>query len=167
MPSGLAPTTGTNTYAVVINNNGSTIRGTLAISAAQPDIFTSTDGPGGRARVFNVTNPMVMIFPTEPFTVTSQNDQGQTVATVLRIILTGVRNAQNSQVTVRINSTDLSGDAILFVGPTSTPGFDQIDVRLPASLAGAGDVPVIITVSISGQTFTSRPADSAPRIQIN
>ena len=40
------------------------------------------------------------------------------------------------------------------------------DALLPASLAGAGDVPVIVTVVTTAGTFTSRPADTAPHITI-
>lgn len=165
VPIGLAPTTGTNTYPVVINNNGNLIRSTITIQAAQPDIFTSTNDAGGRAQALNITNSLSAGTP-EPFTVTSPNSTGQQVATVLRFIVTGVRNATASQTTVRIGTTDITGAAVLFVGPTDTPGFDQVDVQLPASLAGAGDVPVIISVTINGVTYTSRPADTAPHIQI-
>ncbi len=166
VPIGLAATTGTNTYPVVINNNGAVIRSTITILPAQPDIFTR-DGATNRALVFNATSGTMMI---EPFTVTTSvatTSGTQTVPTVLQIVLTGVRNVQASQVTVRIKETDITGTAIKLVAPTDTPGFDQINVELPASLAGAGDSTVIVTVTISGQTFTSRPADSAPRIQIN
>lgn len=165
VPPGLAPTSGTNTYPVVINNNGNLIRTTVTIQAAQPDVFSNILGPGGRASVLNVTNPLSNGTP-EPFTVTSPNQSGQTVATVLRIMLTGVHNVTASQVTVRIGTTDLTGTAILFVGPTDTPGLDQIDVQLPGSLAGAGDVPVVVSVVINGVTYTSRPADTASRILI-
>jgi uncharacterized protein (TIGR03437 family) len=166
VPIGLAATTGTNTYPVVINNNGSIIRSTIQINPTQPDIFSTTNDAGGRALVLNVTNPAT---PTpEPFTVTSLNSSGATVPTVLQIMLTGVRNVARNQVTVRIGTTDITGEAnILFVGPTDMPGVDQINVQLPASLAGAGDVPIIVSVTISGVTYTSRPADSAPHITIN
>jgi len=40
-------------------------------------------------------------------------------------------------------------------------------VALPASLAGAGDVPVIITVTKTGGPFQSRAAATAPKIKIN
>jgi uncharacterized protein (TIGR03437 family) len=166
VPPGLAATTGTNTYPVVINNNGNLIRTTITILPAQPDIFTSTNDAGGRANVRNITNSLDPVGTPEPFTVTSLNAQGQMVPTVLRIFTTGLRNATASQVTVRIGTTDLSGAAVLSVRPTDTPGIDQVDVQLPASLAGAGDVPVIISVTINGVTFTSRPSDSAPRILI-
>jgi uncharacterized protein (TIGR03437 family) len=170
VPPGIPATAITTTYPVVINNNGSVIRSTVQILPAQPDIFTSTQGPGGRAFVFNVTNPLVET--AEPFTVTTTylNAQGQVVTepTKLRIVLTGVRGVTKAQVSVRIGTTDLTGAAILTDAlPRDMPGFYQIDVQLPASLAGAGDVPIIVTVTINGQVLTSRPADTAPRITIN
>ena len=152
------------------------------MNAAQPDIFTSTNGAGGRAAALNVTNPCVAS-PGEPFAVTTTRPKGsgsgdctsaetETVPTRLLIMLTGIRNAPTNTITVRIGTTDILGTAdvttgpIKFSGASNTPGFDQIIVELPASLAGAGDVPVIVTVVTSGGTFTSRPADSAPHITI-
>jgi uncharacterized protein (TIGR03437 family) len=163
---GLAATSGTATYPIVINNNGSVIRSTIQINPAQPDIFSTTNDAGGRAIVLNVTNPAM---PTpEPFTVTSLNSSGATVPTILQIMLTGVRGVARTQITVRIGTTDITGEAnILLVGPTDMPGVQQINVQLPASLAGAGDVPIIVTATINGVAFTSRPADTAPHITIN
>ncbi len=94
-----------------------------------------------------------------------------TVPAVLRIILTGVRGVTKAQITVRIGTTDLTGAAILTDavprGSNQIPGFYQIDVQAPASLAGAGDVPVVVTVTKDSVTTSSRAADTAPRIQIN
>lgn len=171
VPPGLTPTTGTVTYPVVINNNGTTIRSTIQISITQPDIFVMTDNFGSnRAAVLNITNPLSAGSP-EPFSVTTTfvNSSGQTETdpTILRIFLTGIRRiTDKSQVTVTIGTTTLSGTAIVQVMQSDLPGTDQIDVTLPATLAGAGDVPVIVTVT-NGGTFTSRAADTAPRIRIN
>jgi uncharacterized protein (TIGR03437 family) len=169
--------------AVNIFNNGALIRTSVLLNVAQPDIFTSTNGAGGRAAVLNVTNPCIAP-PGEPFAVTTTRPAGsgttgdctsaqtETVPTQLLIMLTGVRGITvASAVTVRIGTTDIVGTADsatspVKIGPSNTPGFDQITVTLPASLAGAGDVPVIVTVTSGGTTFTSRPADSAPRITI-
>ena len=167
VPVGLAPS-GTNGYPVVVNNNGAVIRSTLQVVAAQPDIFAIPMGPGGRAVVCNVTNMLISNCMGEPFSVMSTDSSGNTVPTVLEINLTGVRKAQPSQVKVTIGTVDITGDAITLVGPnTNMFGHDRIDVKLPASLAGAGDVPIIVTVTISGQTFSSRPAEAAPHITIN
>lgn len=166
VPPGLVPLTGTNTYPLVINNNGALIRSTIQIVGAQPDIFTK---PGtGRAMVFIVTNPFVeMAEPAGGFPVTSVNNTGATVPTVLRIVLTGARNIAASAITVTIGTTDLSGTAIVTNSvPRDAPGFDQIDVQIPASLSPSCNVPVIVKITLNGQTFTSRPAGTAPIISI-
>jgi hypothetical protein len=188
VPPGLIANTGTATYAVVINNNGTLLRSTLHLLPILPDIFTSTGGAGGRADVTNVTNALLAVGTPEPFTVTTTymrtNAQGQvetvTEPTILRIFLTGINNlvkttaagtatvrGQTATVTVRIGNTAITGNEILRITPTDTAGFDQLDVRLPAGLAGAGDVPIIVEVTLNNVTYTSRPADTAPRIQIN
>jgi uncharacterized protein (TIGR03437 family) len=164
---------------VVVFNNGALIRTSVVLNPVQPDIYTSTNGTGGRAAVLNVTNPCVA--PSgEPFTVTTTRPAGsgttgvctsaqtETAPTRLLIMLTGLRPpaGTTATVTVRIGTTDLTGTSIISFGPSNTPGFDQIIVELPASLAGAGDVPVIVSVVAGGTTFTSRPADTAPHITI-
>lgn len=188
VPPGLtAPSTTDITLPIVIfnRNNGTVIRARIPIVPAQPDIASSTAGPGGRAAVFNVTNPCTA-GTAEPFNVTTVRPKGgvcnatdtETVPTVLEIILTGVRNATKAQVKVTIGTTDITGDAITFAGTkdvtgtntpaTDTPGIDQINVALPATLAGAGDVPIVVSVTIGSQTFTSRPKeDTPPKITIN
>ena len=47
------------------------------------------------------------------------------------------------------------------------PGFNVINFTLPASLAGAGDVPIQVSFSRAGLVTVSRPADTAPHITIN
>ena len=164
-------TTGVKT--VVVNSRmggGIQLKGFLQIVAAQPDIFTTTNDAGGRAAVVNVTNPMVRT--PEPFSVTSTDGSGNTVPTVLEISLTGVRTVAAAEVKISIvtasGTTDIAGDSILLVSPNrEMPGWDVIQFRLPASLAGAGDVPIIVTVIKGGGTFSSRPAATAPHITIN
>jgi uncharacterized protein (TIGR03437 family) len=177
VPPGL--TSSTTAAPVVIFNNGALIRTSLLLNPAQPDIFTSTNGAGGRAAALNITNPCIAP-PGEPFTVTTTRPQGsgttgdctsaqtETAPTRLLIMLTGLRvpAALNPVVTVRIGTTDLTGTAIVSFSASNTPGFDQVIVDLPATLAGAGDVPVIVSVVAGGVTFTSRPADTAPHITI-
>jgi uncharacterized protein (TIGR03437 family) len=177
VPPGLA--TSATALPVVIFNNGAVIRTSVLLNAVQPDIFTSTNAAGGRAAVVNVTNPCVA--PSgEPFAVTTTRPAGsgttgnctssstETAATRLLILVSGLRPpaGTTATVTVRIGTTDLTGASIISFGPSNTPGFDQIIVELPASLAGAGDVPVIVSATAGGTTFTSRPAESAPRITI-
>jgi uncharacterized protein (TIGR03437 family) len=167
VPIGLATTSGTSTYPVVINNNGTIINSSVQIISAQPDIFSSTNGAGGRARVFNVTNPLLGVGTPEPFTVmtTITNPDGTTTttATVLRVFLTGVRGATVGSITVTVGTTQINGSAIVNVKPTNTPGIDQIDFTLPSTLDKAGDVPISVTVnSVSSRTG----AGNAPMILI-
>lgn len=158
-------------YNVVINNNGTLIRSQIRIVAAQPDIVSSTNGAGGRASATNVTNPLLAMGTPEPFTVTTTytgaDGQPRTDPTRLRFILTGIRNATDAAVTVRIGTIVITGDANIDVTRSTTPGFDQLDVLLPATLAAAGDVPVIIEVNLGSVITASRPTETAPRITIN
>jgi uncharacterized protein (TIGR03437 family) len=186
VPPGLKAQTASATYPVVITiRNGAgvrTVRTTLQVVAAQPDIFTITDSFGSnRAAVTNVTNPLLAVGTPEPFTVKTTyvdgNGQSVTAQTILRVVLTGVRDpAQNPVVglanttfTVRVGTTDITGTTSIprAAQATDMPGVFTLDFVLPDSLAGAGDVPIIVTVTTGGATFTSRPADTAPRTRIN
>jgi len=183
LPAALATQTGTNTSRVVINiNEGGavrTVRSVLQIVPAQPDIYSSTNGPGGRAVISNVTNPLLAMGTPEPFTVTTTyvNGQGQTVTepTLLRVMLTGVRGIPRGAITVRLvradgTITDIApGDQIPRdpMAIDNLPGAFTLDFRLPATLAGAGDVSIIVSVNSGGQTLTSRPVETAPRFRIN
>ena len=160
MPVSLAPGLGT----VVVNNNGTVFRGYVQIVPAQPDIFTSTNGPGGTAIVCNVTNPTLPGCVTGPFSVTSPDSTGMLVPTVLEIYLTGVRYVAASEAKVTIGTTDII--PTLVRPNTNMLGYDFMTITLPASLAGSGPVPIVVTVTKSG-TFTSRSADTAPKITIN
>ncbi len=163
VPRGLATTTGTNTVPVVINVRTATgvrtIRSLMQIAAAQPDIATTTGSAGGRAIAFNVTNPLAIM--PEPFSVTSPNAAGTVGPTVVRLMLTGLpRNTTTSQVTVRLvkvsdnTQTDITPTDILAFRTDDFPGLEQLEFRLPATLAGAGDVAV--TVIFTGNV-QSRP----------
>ena len=144
-------------------NTDTLIRGQVQIVPGQPDIFAVA----GRAAASNITNPLLP--PTfEPFNVTSTDGSGATVPTVIELSVTGLRNALAAEVSVTVGTTAIPAAQILAVKPNlKMPGWDSIDFTLPSSLAGAGDVPVIVTFTRAGFTATSRPADSAPKIHIN
>jgi hypothetical protein len=116
----------------------------------------------------NVTNPNT---PTaEPFSVTSTDATGATVPTVIQLNVTGVRFALKTDITVTVGTTVINGDGIVLVQPDpEMPGFDIIQFTLPASLAGAGDVPVQVTFNRTalGISTVSRPPETAPHITIN
>ena len=135
-------------------NTDTLIRGLLQLTPAQPDIFTMA---GNRAAALTVAG-----LP-EPFNVTTDGNP-----TVISLRVTGVRLATAAEVTVTVGTTAITGTGIVSVRPnTSNAGFDIIDFALPASLAGAGDVPVQVTVTKTTAITVSRPADTAPHITIN
>jgi hypothetical protein len=161
MPIGLA--NGLGTVAINVLDSGANTdtlhRGLVQIFTGQPDIFTSTNDAGGRAMAFNVTNNQ---HTPEPFSVTTG-----TAATIIELNLTGVRFAAPAEITVTVGTTTITGTSIVAVRPNpDMPGFDIINFTLPASLAGAGDVPIQVTFT-RGATTQSRPAATAPRITIN
>ncbi len=148
---------------VVINNNGIVVRGTITVTSAQPDIFSTTMDAGGNAIVFDVTNPLNPINKTgQPISVMSTDSGGNQVATVLQISLTGVRFVTAATVTVTIGTTDIVGATFVGSNP-EMPGFDMVNVTLPSTLAGAGDVPIFVKTGGA----SSRPLESAPHVNIS
>ena len=78
-----------------------------------------------------------------------------TVPTVIDLSVTGLRNALTAEVSVTLGTTVLPAAQILVVKPNlKMPGWDSIDFALPSSLAGAGDVPVIVTFTRGGVSVT-------------
>ncbi len=166
-PPGLFPPGANNiSYPVVINNNGVVSRGTITVVNARPDIFTFSPipAPNGRARIFNVTNT---VFRTEPFAVTTvKRKGGRRVPTVLRVFLTGAEFVNSTDVMIRVGSTVISGTQIRTNSVTREPGVNTFDFTLPAALNGAGDVPIIITITLNGVAYQSRLDDTAPVFRI-
>ena len=158
MPPGLGVGLGT----VVINNNGTVFRGFIQIVTSQPDIFSSTHDAGGRAVVCNVTNTAISGCVIEPFKVTSLDSTGASVATVLELHLSGVRNVVAGETKITIGTTDIIPTSVR--RNTNMYGYDIITFTLPATLV-PGDYPIIVTVTKNG-TFSSREATTAPKIQI-
>jgi uncharacterized protein (TIGR03437 family) len=149
----------TGIATIVVNNNGKVFRGFVPIVVSQPDIYTVPRGAGGRAVVCNRTvagSGCIM----EPFYVTNRG-----AATLLEIHTTGLRGESITEVSVTIGTTSITPTSV--VNNVNFFGEDLVTVALPASLAGAGDVPVIITVTKTGGPFQSRAAATAPRIRIN
>jgi hypothetical protein len=165
VPKGLNSVLAGTTFPVVLNIRGRVLRGSVVLVPAQPDIFTTTNAEGGRAQVVNAFNGT-----PEPFNVFTVRPQDPRAPTILRIFLTGVAGVPltTGVISVRIGSTTLTGTAIR-VAPveTQTPGRYQLDVQIPSTLDNAGNVPIVVTVTLSGTVFSSRAEDTAPRISIN
>jgi uncharacterized protein (TIGR03437 family) len=163
VPIGLAPVTA----PVVINSvdagagTDTMFRGLLQIIPGQPDIGTTTGDAGGRAIAFNITVPGTR--SPEPFSVTTAGQP-----TKIELTLTGVRSAAINEITVTVGTTAIPTANVTRVGPnTNMHGFDIIEFTLPASLAGAGDVPIQVQFVRGNLTTVSRPAATAPHITIN
>jgi uncharacterized protein (TIGR03437 family) len=160
----MPPGTAAGLANVVVNildagaNTDTQIRGLVQITAGQPDIFSSTGDANGRAIARNAST-----LTAEPFDVTTNGNP-----TVIQLTVTGVRFAARTEITVTVGTTVITGDGIVSVTPNrENHGFDFINFALPASLAGAGDVPVQVSFTRGGVTTVSRPAATAPRITIN
>jgi uncharacterized protein (TIGR03437 family) len=160
----MPPGTAAGLANVVVNildagaNTDTQIRGLVQITAGQPDIFSSTGDANGRAIARNANT-----LTAEPFDVTTNGNP-----TVIQLTVTGVRFAARTEITVTVGTTVITGDGIVSVTPNrENHGFDFINFALPASLAGAGDVPVQVSFTRGGVTTVSRPAATAPRITIN
>jgi uncharacterized protein (TIGR03437 family) len=159
VPIGLTP----GTYPLVINNNGTVIRGNITIVAAQPDVFTSTNGPGGRASICNITDPMVPGCVPEPFNVTTApSPGGSPVATVLEVHATGVRGTSPAAISVVIGTTSITPTANR---ANDQPGFDNIIITLPSTVDRGDNLPVVVKVGAA--TSRPTPGDSPPLVKIN
>jgi len=164
VPEGLpSKVDGTTTYPLVLNNNGNVIRTTVTLVPARPDIFRidNVAAPGGRTRAFNVTNTV----PTgEPFTVKTVEIKGGTlVPTILRVYVTGVDSNPVTGISVRIKDQTI---APVTASTQVEPGVWALDFALPAALEGAGESPVIVTVTVGSTTFVSRVDDTTSFIKI-
>lgn len=152
-----------STYPLVLINNGTIMRTTVTLVPAQPDIFNFEGfiGPGGRTKVYNVTN---RVKTTEPFTVkTFQVKPYGHIASRFRLYLTGVSPGMQSAITVRVGSlvVPLLSDPVLV-----EPGVLTLDFSLPPEMTGAGDQPIIIYVVFTGQSSSSRLDDTATKFRI-
>ncbi|HYW74985.1 MAG TPA: DUF4214 domain-containing protein, partial [Pyrinomonadaceae bacterium] len=144
-------------FPIAVNNNGTVFRGAVQIVASQPDIFTSTNGPLGRAVVCNATNPAVCT--PEPFTVTTDDGTGNQVATVLQVSLTGIRHNLGTAITATVGTTVINGTSN---APADLPGTDLFTFVLPSTV-DVGDLPIVITSNAT----SSRDTSTAPNITIN
>ncbi len=165
-PIALSSSTNGTEYEFVINNNGTVMKKNVTIVPARPDIFTTfpNPGPGGRAKLFNVTNT---VRTTEPFTVTTYKLRGgRRVPSRMRIYATGIANTGAPVFIIKIGSVNIQGSAVLTGGVPVEPGVYTVDFELPPTLNGAGDQPIILQIIAGGVTFSSRLDDTAPRVSI-
>lgn len=152
MASGLAQVS-------VLGNGTSVANGIVQVQPSAPGIISANSNGQGVATGY-VQNVQDGIAGPPQFVATYDQQLGQYVAAPIaftiddftggsRLVLvlfgTGFDNATPSNTTVTIGSTAVTID---FAGPQSQyPGEDQINVELPSSLAGSGEVAVQVTVN--------------------
>src|SRR5260370_37104713 len=108
---------------------------------AATTIINNPSGPGGRAVVCNVTNPATPGCLGEPFKITSDDGTGTLVPTVLEIHLTGVRNSPPAAITATIGTTAILATRNIVTDP---PGFDEIDIILPATVNTGPNLTLVV-----------------------
>jgi uncharacterized protein (TIGR03437 family) len=169
VPIGLSAANDGTVYPLVINNNGTVIKGNVTVVAARPDIFTAPAVSiptfpfnGIRTRIFNVTNTVPI---REPFTATTLKYRGsKRVPTVLRLYLTGVNNVNAGSFTIRIGSTTIT--SVLSAATLREPGVYSVDFALPATINGTGDQPIVVSVTTGGVVYNSRLDDTTSFVYI-
>ncbi|HEY2847867.1 MAG TPA: hypothetical protein VGI80_08615, partial [Pyrinomonadaceae bacterium] len=157
VPAGLtAASNGSKSYPFVLINNGIVMRGTMVIVPSRPDIFRldNVAASGGRTKAFNVTN---VVQTREPFvTRTVKIKGGVFVPSTVRFYITGVQGMAPSSIAVRIKDQSV----VVFNVVQIEPGVYGVDVNLTPAMEGQGDSQVVVTVTLSDGTFTSRLDDT-------
>lgn len=148
MPAAAAAGTATVTvYAA----NGATATGTAQIGKVAPALFVINGANVAAATAIRV-NADNSQSPVDVFTcgATAESCTGAPISLAtgpvyLTLYGTGVRN-RTSLDTVKATVGGVDAP-ILFAGPQGTfPALDQVNVQVPASVAGRGNVPIVVTI---------------------
>ncbi len=148
VPNGIAPAA---LVEVVINNNGTNIRGRVRIRDASPGLFTvSGDGNGNvRGQCGKVNTDGTITLSNPPCSVGTE-----TSPNIIRLFGTGWRNAD--KIVVKIGDVELTNSFAGAQPNAPVPGTDIIDAKLTAALAGKTDVDVIVTTTVGSTTTSSK-----------
>ncbi|MGE0887276.1 MAG: hypothetical protein AB7P14_27465 [Blastocatellales bacterium] len=148
VPNGIAPA---ELVEVVINNNGTNIRGRVRIRDASPGLFTvSGDGNGNvRGQCGKVNTDGTITLSNPPCSVGTE-----TSPNIIRLFGTGWRNAD--KIVVKIGDVELTNSFAGAQPNAPVPGTDIIDAKLTAALAGKTDVDVIVTTTVGSTTTSSK-----------
>ena len=140
----------------VKSGDGSTQRGSVTIVDAEPGVFTFNAAGLVAGSIVRATDSGQVLE-----NVYALDGAGNVVAAPVDVsrdqvymvlYATGIRRAPQVQVTVSIGGVDAP---VAYAGAQGFyTGLDQVNVQLPASLAGRGDVPVILSVA-------GKPANTA------
>lgn len=148
----LVPSTAATGEAAVRVLRGDTViaTGTLQISAIAPSLFTanSSGRDAAAALITSTANGQQTTGGIVRLDTTFQQYVPQPIPagsqSVLLLFGTGIRGAAQSTVTATIGDTPVE---VVYSGPQNQyEGLDQVNLRLPASLAGRGEVEVALWV---------------------
>ena len=129
--------TGPGTAGVVVNNGAEMLTGSMIIGPAGPGVFSlDGTGMGNGAMLLGTTWQM------GPFSATTNGQP-----TPVTIFMTGM-DLSSVMPVVSVAGTPV--DVTFFGNAPGYPGLQQVNMMLPASMAGVGRVPV--TVTSNGQT---------------
>jgi len=135
---------------VTVNSNGSSQTSNVQIANVAPGLFTINSSGLAAAYAIRLSGQTQTIEPVYTLSgqggaiVASPISLGASTDTVYLVLYgTGIQAAGISGVQVTINGVNAP---VVFAGPQGlTPGLDQVNVQLPASLAGKGNVNVQLT----------------------
>jgi uncharacterized protein (TIGR03437 family) len=140
----------TGPAVITINAPSGAVTSPVVLNPTAPTLFSANQSGGGVAAGQLVTNKSSGQVTVDIFTCAAGSCTGVPLDvsagnTALVLYGTGIQNrAALSDVTVTIGAQTLTP---FFAGPSGYSGEDQVDVSLPASLAGAGTVNLTVTVA--------------------
>jgi uncharacterized protein (TIGR03437 family) len=126
---------------VVTNSEGFPSKATVELTRTAPGVFTAN----GQAVMLNAETQVASPFDPTDGTLS------------VSIFTTGVRNA--SQLSITIGGELLPIHQIV---PSTFPGLDEIHVRLPSTLRGAGTAPVLVSADGVNSNFTTTTISGSP-----
>jgi uncharacterized protein (TIGR03437 family) len=145
IPSGAATGVGT----ITLTNANTTFTGTVSINVVAPGLFTAPQNGQGPAAAQAVNSQgYINTSQCTPPTTCTLVPIDVTTHPYLTLYGTGIRGAAQSNVSVKIGNVNAP---VTFAGPQGQyAGLDQVNVSLPASLQGRGQL--VITITVNGLT---------------
>jgi uncharacterized protein (TIGR03437 family) len=142
VPDGMSSGTG---HLTLKTGAGSVDLGSPEIRPFAPGLFTLSGNGTGQAAV-NVFDSQGRLLPASPVDLSAG-------PVYVALYGTGLRNANPADVRASVNDVSVP---VLYAGPQPTyPALDQVNIQLPAALAGAGRT----TVSLSIDGITSNTVE--------
>jgi uncharacterized protein (TIGR03437 family) len=145
--------------ATVLSGDGTSIATQYYVSGAAPGIFAINgggliaadvlrvhkDGTAVSENIYSVVNNQVVALPLNLGVAAGDK-------VFLEIFGTGFRSVSQANVQVTIGGVSAP---VTFVGAQESPGLDQLNVQVPASLAGRGNVTVVMTAGSQVANLTN------------